>query len=293
MPKSMTGYGRWSGQSAALAQTWEIKSVNGKQLSIRWKMPQFLSMMEQDWEKQVRATAERGRVDIHLHLHLFEAAELAPKLNTGTAQSMLDQLRQLAHTNDDPFELDYSHLLRLPSLWEDPDQAPPQEILDTLQSGLENALMAWNQSREREGRAMLEDVRQRVETVGHWVQTIAERVPSLPQQRFALLKQRAAALLEDQPQGVSPERLHQELALLTDRIDVSEEITRLQTHLQELQRRLATAAPSGRHMDFLLQECFREINTCGNKAQDSEVSRLVVDVKTELEKCREQVQNIE
>lgn len=293
MPKSMTGYGRWNGHSTALAQTWEIKSVNGKQLSLRWKLPPFLCMMEQTWEKHVRAIAERGRVDIHLHLHIFEAAELAPKLNTGTAQSMLDQLRQLAHINDDAFELDYSQLLRLPSLWEDPDQAPPQKIIDDLQHGLEGALEAWNQSREREGQAMVDDVRQRVDTVGQWVQSIAERVPSLPQQRFALLKQRAAALLEDQPQGVSPERLHQELALLTDRIDVSEEVTRLQTHLQELQRRLDTATPSGRHMDFLLQECFREINTCGNKAQDSEVSRLVVDVKTELEKCREQVQNIE
>ncbi|ACV67598.1 YicC/YloC family endoribonuclease [Desulfohalobium retbaense] len=293
MPKSMTGYGRWSGQSAALAQTWEIKSVNGKQLSIRWKMPQFLSMMEQEWEKQVRETAERGRIDIQLHLHIFEAEELSPKLNSWIAQSMLDQLRQLAEANGETPELDYSHLLRMPSLWEEPDQTPPQEILDSLQTGLEMALSAWNDSREREGQAMIADLQNRLETVTNWVERIAERVPTLPEQRFALLKQRAEALLQEQSPSLSQERLHQEFALLTDRIDVSEEITRLQTHLQELQRRFAMETPSGRHMDFVLQECFREINTCGNKAQDSEVSRLVVNVKTELEKCREQVQNIE
>ena len=293
MPKSMTGYGRWSGQNAALAQTWEIKSVNGKQLSIRWKMPQFLSMMEQEWEKQVRETAERGRIDIQLHLHIFEAEELSPKLNSWIAQSMLDQLRQLAEANGDTPELDYSQLLRMPSLWEEPDQTPPQEILDSLQTGLEMALSAWNDSREREGQAMIADLQNRLETVTNWVERIAERVPTLPEQRFALLKQRAEALLQEQSQSLSQERLHQEFALLTDRIDVSEEITRLQTHLQELQRRFAMETPSGRHMDFVLQECFREINTCGNKAQDSEVSRLVVNVKTELEKCREQVQNIE
>jgi uncharacterized protein (TIGR00255 family) len=287
----MTGYGHFSGQDKSLSQTWEIKSVNGKQFSVRWRLPQFLSQMEQDWERLVRKFAERGRIEIYLSLQLFDSHSLAPRLDQTMAQGLLSQLEGLARSRGQSFSPDLDQLLSLPSLWTEPDQGPSPGVLSSLQHGLDKALLAWDQGRRREGQALGRDVASRLDKIQGVAQDIVGRASVLPEQRLGLLKQRVEALLKDQ--SLSQDRFYQELALLTDRLDVSEELTRLKTHLHELQRRLGLDAPNGRHLDFLLQECLREINTCGNKCQDSEVSQLVVEIKTELEKCREQAQNIE
>jgi len=144
-----------------------------------------------------------------------------------------------------------------------------------------------------EGDAMVADLLSRLDTLRDLGDKIAERIPDILEEKKKNLRQRIIDMLESAGADFSEDRMLQEVAHLTDKLDVSEELTRLDAHLERLREVLTAKGDAGKKLDFLLQETFREINTCGNKAQDTTVSRLVVDFKAELERCREQVQNIE
>ena len=290
---SMTGYGRHDGQSEHCSQTWEIRSVNGKQLAIRWKIPSFLASMEAEFEKMVREAASRGRVDIGCTVQIARSKALRVTLNAPLATAMLDKVEELARERGEKFEPDYNRLLHISALWQDLSAEPDPDVLADLTAGLRQALEAWNRSRHREGEALRVDLAQRTSRLVTLLENLRTATESLAPERFASLKERVGLLLDEAGASFDNERMFQELALIADRMDVSEELTRLGTHFVELKRLLDKEQGGGRRLDFLLQECFREINTCGNKAQDTQVSRIVIEIKTELEKCREQVQNLE
>ena len=184
-------------------------------------------------------------------------------------------------------------MLGLSFLWEDAGAEPDEELLAGLESGLAAALADWNESRAREAKALAMDMTSRLIRMDEWVARIEERAPDIKEERFQNVRDRLSELLERAGSELDEGRFLQEITLLADKLDVSEELTRLRAHLDRLRELMAQGGDAGKRLDFTLQECFREINTCGNKIQDAQISRLVVDFKNELEKCREQVQNIE
>ena len=290
---SMTGFGRCLVENGGITQQWEIKSVNSRHLDLKWRLPSSVRSLETRLEKVVRRHASRGRVDISLQLQF--APDMAPALHfdAAAASAMLDSLSLLAEERGDNWTPDYAALLSLPFLWGEAGDEVDEELVRRLEDGLTLALQDWNEARSKEGHALVTDMRARVLRMEEWTELIAQRAPEIKQERADAMRERIADALATLGTELEEGRFLQEITLLSDRLDVSEELTRLQTHLERLRELMESGADAGRRLDFTLQECFREINTCGNKLPDVQLSRLVVDFKNELEKCREQVQNLE
>lgn len=293
MPMSMTGFGRRETTADQFSHVWEIRSVNNRFLDMKWRMPSVLRCLETRFEKVVRKAASRGRVDIALSVETRSAALLGVSLNAAQAGAMLDQLRALASEQGVSFTPDMNRLLSASHLWRDDSAEPDAGLVESLEQGLIAALKDWNESRRVEGRELARDLTARFATMRALAGEIGARVPVVLKDKQAATAERLTALVAQAGLTLSEERLAQEVAVLADRLDVSEELTRLAAHLDRLDEAVAAGGEAGKRLDFLIQEAFREINTCGNKAQDVEVSRLTVDFKVELEKCREQVQNLE
>jgi uncharacterized protein (TIGR00255 family) len=213
--------------------------------------------------------------------------------NETMAKAMFRQMEKLAAARGEIFNLDYNRVLAMPALWRDNGSEPDPGLAESLNKGLEAALRDWVDSRAREGQALVADLTARFATLRELTEKVRERIPDILEAKKDGLRQRITDMLDSANADFSEDRMLQEVAYLTDKLDVSEELTRLDAHLERLAEVLADKDDVGKKLDFLVQETFREINTCGNKAQDTEVSRLVVDFKAELERCREQVQNIE
>jgi uncharacterized protein (TIGR00255 family) len=292
MIRSMTGFGRSLLEEDRWTQTWEVRSVNGRHLDIRWRLPLEARSLEAALEKLVRRHASRGRLEISLYLQMRRQTP-AGAFNEEQADALLEAVSAFAASRGDVFVPDYNRLTSLSFLWEE----SPQELDDALRQGLERglglALEDWNESRVQEARTMEKDLLTRILRMEEWTLRIGERAPDVKEERIALLRERLGEILERHGLAWEEGRFLQEIVLLADKLDVSEELTRLTIHLDRLRELLGQGADAGRKLDFTLQECFREITTCGNKIQDVQVSRLVVDLKNELEKCREQVQNVE
>ncbi len=293
MLKSMTGYGAYRLQDENCVQEWEIKSVNGKQLSLRWRLPAFLRSCEPMWEQHVRRVAERGRIDISLQVTFLQPDLLPVHLDQNLALAMLQQLGELVEKQGHSWEPDYASLLSIPSLWQESSLFKLDAQGERFRQGLDRVLEEWDGFRQREGQALALDLTQRTQQLEHWVQQLGGQTQGLADDRFQVLRERVTKLLSSEGADLDEQRLLQELAVLADRLDVSEEITRLRTHIQTLEDLIQKQKAGGRKLDFLLQECFREINTLGNKVQNTHISQVIVDFKAELEKCREQVQNLE
>ena len=253
MLRSMTGFGRCVMEDADWTQTWEIRSVNNRHLDLKWRLPLQARGLESRLERVVRRFAARGRMEITLTLQQRGAAANL-RFDAAQASAMLDQVAALADLHGDTFEPDYNALFAIPTLWERESEDGDDEMEERLEEGL---------------------------------------IAALEDERFAVLRERLSEALAAVNGELEEGRFLQEMVVLSDKLDVSEELTRLHAHLERLRDLLEIGTDAGRRLDFTLQECFREIATCGNKIQDAQTSRLVVDFKNELEKCREQVQNLE
>ena len=293
MPRSMTGYGRSEIQEDGWTQSWEIRSVNHRHLDVRWRLPLCARPLEAAFEKALRSQSERGRIEVYLNLSINRRDLIAQSLNKPLAEAMLEQVEDLAERRGHEFAPDYMRLLSMSHLWEESGGEPNPELAESLEQGLLEAVENWNVFRETEGRALKKDLSMRLIRLEEWLEGLKDRTPEVKKEKAEALEDRIRKFVEEQSIELENSRLVQEVAYLTDRLDVSEELVRLSAHLEQISSVLEQEGGIGKRLDFLLQECFREINTCGNKAQDSRVSRLVVDFKSELEKCREQVQNIE
>ena len=293
MPHSMTGFGRCITEDEKLIQQWEIRSVNSRHLDLKWRLPMAARSLETQLEKVVRRFAQRGRVEISLNLKRVGGAQATADFDAQQAAAMLDELARFAQSRDDAFVPDYTVLLGLPMLWGDSSIEADEDLPARLEEGLTRALHDWNEARAREGRALVTDLHSRILRMEEWLARIEERAPAVKEERLQQLRERLNESLQTLDTELDESRFLQEIVILCDKLDVSEELTRLRTHLERLRELLDTVTDAGRRLDFTLQECFREISTCGSKAQDVQLSRLVADWKNELEKCREQVQNLE
>ncbi|MEZ0576242.1 YicC/YloC family endoribonuclease [Halodesulfovibrio aestuarii] len=293
MLKSMTGYGRCTHEGDGFTMTWEVRSVNSRHLDLKWRLPMLARSLETRFEKTVRKFGQRGRVEITLNLQIQRAELQAVSFNNAQASAMLDELAKFANERGDDFAPDYTRMLGMSFLWEDSNKEPEKEFAQTLVEGLELALADWNEARATEATALSADMLERTGRMRDWVETITERAPQIKEERFATLRDRLTEVLARVESELEEQRFLQEITVLSDKLDVSEEITRLNAHLERLEELIKGGGEAGKRLDFTLQECFREVNTCGNKIQDQHIARIIVDFKNELEKCREQVQNLE
>jgi len=293
MLRSMTGYGRSTHEGDGFTMTWEIRSVNSRHLDIKWRLPMLARSLETRFEKSVRKFGQRGRVEISLNLQVQRAELQAVSFNTAQASAMLDELTRFAGERGHNFAPDYTRMLGMSFLWEDSNKEPEKEFAATLVEGLELALADWNKARATEAIALADDMLERTGRMHEWVTTITERAPQIKEERFDTLRDRLNEVLARVESELEEQRFLQEITVLSDKLDVSEEITRLNAHIDRLEELIKGGGEAGKRLDFTLQECFREVNTCGNKIQDQNISRIIVDFKNELEKCREQVQNLE
>jgi len=289
----MTGFGRCVTEDEKFFQQWEIRSVNSRHLDLKWRLPMVARGLETRLEKVVRRFAQRGRVEISLNLKRVNKVQSTADFDAQQAAAMLDALAGFARNRGDGFAPDYNVLLGLSALWGDNSAEADEELRARLEAGLDTALRDWNEARAHEGRALAADLHSRILRMEEWLARIEERAPDVKEDRRRQVRERLQESLQSLNAELDESRFLQEIVILCDKLDVSEELTRLRTHLERLRELLDADADVGRRLDFTLQECFREIATCGNKAQDVRLSRLAVDVKNELEKCREQVQNLE
>ncbi len=295
--KSMTGFGRTVLNDEKYAIVVEVRSVNGKILDIKWRLPSLIRHFESNFDKIVRQYASRGRVDITISLQCLEKSEDL-NFDHNRAKNMLQIVTDFAKSENADFSPDYNRLFSISSLWnssEDEANAEKtnEDLLIILQNALKSALTDWNSSRQIEAQSLGQDLQKRFQNMQNWLKQIEEKAPIIKEQRFVSVKERLQEVLLSLDSSLDETRFLQEMVILSDKLDVSEEVARLYSHFERLDSLLADGEEIGRKLDFTLQECFREINTCGNKIQDAKISILVVDFKNELEKCREQVQNLE
>ncbi len=288
----MTGYGRAEIRTDSLNLTVEITSVNRKQSDIVVNLPRDYSAKEIEARKIIANRVSRGRVQAVVRVEQLAAEEGQLLVDHALAQRYAAALRKLSTDLQLVGELSLTELLRAPGIFSNGDAAAKvEENWPMLARGLEEALVNLEESRQREGLHLKEDLEQRLAQLKTLLQGITTAAPSVTiQARENLQKRLAEANL---PLPLDDERLVKEIAIFADRSDITEEITRLGGHLTEFARLLAHKEPQGRAMDFLIQEMNRELNTMGAKANHAGIAHLVVAGKTEVERIREQVQNVE
>lgn len=294
MTKSMTGYGSAAVQTdTGRSYSVEVKSVNHRYCDVNLKLPNKLSFLEQDLKKQVKDRFERGRFDIYIALDEFGQEARQVTFDTTLAAQYLQKLRELGEQLGLEPRIDLLSLIRLPEVLKveqaDLDQ---EEARQQLTKTLTDALANLEQMRVHEGQVLEQDIVTNLERIRSIVALIQGLAQQTPAQYKAALEERIKRLT-DGVGDIDHDRLAQEIVFFCDKIDVSEELTRLNGHIDHFLVLCRSAETAGRKLDFLIQEMNREINTIGSKANHAEIARHVVEVKAILERIREQVQNIE
>lgn len=287
----MTGYGRGTGRNGDLSIIVELNAVNRKGLDVSASLPRDWLGMERVLCDQVRKAVSRGKVSILLRVEKSDSSA-GLTWDDIAVQSSLDRLKALAAKTGVDFKPDADALLRLVGLMDNTSGLPDWEsAMPVVEPAFREALDAFLAMRATEGAALVDDMRARIEQLRGWTKAISEiSAGTVPRFREQLLERLQKASLE---LDISDERVLKEIALFADRCDIAEEQTRLDSHLSQFEAALGADDAIGRKLDFLCQEIFREINTIGSKANNIEITRHVIEMKNELERIREQVQNVE
>ncbi|HEV3272652.1 MAG TPA: YicC/YloC family endoribonuclease [Candidatus Methylacidiphilales bacterium] len=287
----MTGYGRGTAMLEGRQIAVELSSVNRKQAEIALSLPRALLELEPRVRDEINAHISRGRLTVAVGLHAKGGGK-SGAMNLAAAKAYRNQLKALRKTLKLDGEITLDQVLRGPGVVDSEDtEIATETAWPALKKALKGALEQFVKMRKAEGESLAADLRKRVLAIQKSVKTIGVLAPKvMDHHRVALLDRAAKAGLEIE---ASDERLLKEIVFFADRSDISEELTRLRSHLDQFFGELGKDEPVGRTLDFLLQEMFRETNTIGNKANFLAISRIIVGMKTELEKLREQVQNIE
>ncbi len=288
----MTGFGAGRGEAAGEALTVELRSVNGKFCEVKPRLPRELSSLETELVKTVKARLHRGVVDVFVRRETASARGLSPQVDLVLAAAYAKALRALKSElglAGEPSIQDLAQMQGVISLGE--SAADPAAMGTALQAALLQALEALEEMRQREGEALGRDLLARLLTIEKGVQAIAQLAPTQVEAARVRLDARIVELTRGIP--LDPARLAQEVALIADRTDVAEELTRLASHLEQARGLVTADVPAGRKLEFLVQEVNREINTIGSKSQHAAIAAQVVDLKAELERVREQIQNVE
>lgn len=292
--KSMTGYGRGECAQDGFKVTVELTSVNRKQSEISVYLPRELEALESRVRDEVNRQISRGRLTVKVSLHAADGSLPGRvRLNAPLAKAYTRELNRLAKELKlaGPVTLDV--VVRAPGVLQTDDEVTDAEAFwPAVEKALRKGLSALVQMREREGAHLLKDLQKRVGIIRKSVERVQKQAPEVLKRYQEQLRERVRNAGLEMP-AVDDERLLKEIVYFADRSDISEELTRLQSHFQQFEDCVKSKEPVGRTLDFLTQEMNREVNTIGSKANDSLISREVVVLKAELEKFREQVQNVE
>jgi uncharacterized protein (TIGR00255 family) len=290
--QSMTGYGRSEVQNAQLHLVVEARSVNHRYLDIALRYPRLYAPLEARMKQLVGTHFARGRLDIKIVEQTGSAGHRALSLDHELARQYYAALQQLQETLGLPGTIDLPMLLNLRDLLTVEETSEDvEEMWDFIAGGMEEALQALKQMRQQEGAFLGRDLQERLQSIAHHLVEVRARVPLVVIEYRQRLEQRVQELF--QQVALDPERVAQEAILLAERADISEELLRLESHLHACEQLLTSSGAVGRKIEFLLQEIHREVNTIAAKSNDATISQRVVDIKTELERMREQIQNVE
>ena len=292
MIKSMTGYGRNECAVHGRTLTVEVKSVNNRYLDCNVRLPRVYSCAEDGIQRRVKNTISRGKVDVYINVEHTSEAAVSVTLNQSVAAGYLTAIRSMAEHFQLPGEVTVELLSRFPDVFQ-VDKVPEdlEELTADLHQVTEAALTDFDAMRAREGDKLAEDLLSRLETLEQYTGQVEERSPQTVAAYRDKLTAKLREVLEDRQ--LDEGRILTEAAIFADKVAVDEETVRLRSHLDQFRTMLAEGSPVGRKLDFLIQEMNRETNTIGSKCNDLEISTIVVNMKAEIEKIREQVQNIE
>lgn len=292
MIKSMTGYGRACRGFEGREVTVEVRSVNNRYLDCNVKLPRVYSYAEDRIKQYVKEHVTRGKVDVYITVSNTSGEDVQITLNQPVLEGYLNAMRRIASEYQIRDDISVHTLSGLPDIFlvEKPqidEEARAAEILEVLEAALEQ----YDAMREKEGTAMKRDLLNRRQVILQFVEQVEQRSPITLAEYQARLSAKMQEVLS--ATTIDESRILTEAAIFADKIAVDEETVRLRSHLDQLSDMMSAGGPIGRKLDFLLQEMNREANTIGSKGTDLQQARTVVDIKAELEKIREQVQNIE
>lgn len=291
MMKSMTGFGRGTYEKEGRNYSIDIKSVNHKYSDISIRMPKFLNPFEDKIRKRMAECISRGKIDVFVNLEDNSQTGNRFHFNIELAKEYVNGLKELAQETGVPYEVNIMNVAQMPEILKIEEQEKEDLIVQELMIALEEALQNFLQMRACEGQKLVEDIQKRMKVVQQKVLEIEKYAGKVVPEYRQKLEARIKELLDTTV--VDENRLAQEIVIFSDKSSIEEELTRLKSHIAQVEQLMKQSSPIGKKFDFLIQEMNREINTIGSKANCLEITDDVIDVKTELENIREQVQNIE
>ncbi len=292
MVKSMTGYGRAVEMVNGREFTVEVRSVNNRYLDCTVKLPRVLNFGEDAVKQAVKATVSRGKVDVFITLRSEDAADVKVTLNKPMVEGYLAAMDQMAQLYGVRNDVSTAVLSRMPDVFTvEKPEVNEEQLLADLMTVVNQALRNYDAMRCVEGKALENDLRSRGQTIADLVSQVEAGSPQTVADYRARLENKMKEVLASTT--IDESRILTEAAIFADKVAVDEETVRLRSHLQQMDQMLCSGGAIGRKLDFLLQEMNRESNTIGSKCSDVRLARIVVEIKAELEKIREQTQNIE
>ena len=294
MVKSMTGFGRGEYTDGKRNVTAEIRTVNHRYADITVKMPKRYSFAEETVKSLVKEKIRRGKAEVSIIFENLTETDVTVRLNTPVAEQYLKNLKELQETYGLAGEIDVKLIASMPDVLRAvPDVEDEDEITAAVSEAVRQAAAANDAMRQVEGQRLAEDLLKRGELVRSIVDRIGERAPLVAQEYVQKLNDRISELLDGEAE-IPADRILTEAAIFADKANITEELVRLDSHMKQLAQILnGSEGPVGKKLDFLVQEMNREANTIGSKANDLEITSCMLEAKSEIEKIREQVQNIE
>jgi uncharacterized protein (TIGR00255 family) len=292
MLKSMTGFGAGRARVGDEEVSVELRSLNHKFCEVKARLPRELAALEPVLSKQVKDRLARGSVELLVKRQAATASGNVPTVDLALAREYVRAFRELAKELGLVGDIAWSQVANQPGVVRLEEKGVDLESATrACQSALDQALAALEKMRQVEGEAIHKDLDERMRLLEGWSREVAQLAPRAVLDYQQRLTDRVAELARGV--SVDPQRLAQEVALFAERTDIAEEVTRLASHLEQFRALMASSEPAGRRMDFLVQEMHREVNTTGSKSQHADISARVVSMKAEVERIREQVQNVE
>ncbi|MBQ3161675.1 MAG: YicC family protein [Oscillospiraceae bacterium] len=292
MIKSMTGYGRGQQIIDGREITVEIKSVNHRYFEFSARVPRAYGYLEEKLKSFVQNKVSRGKVDVGVTIFNIEGKDAQIEVNQSIAVGYIDALRKANETIGLTDDLALSQLIRLPDIFNVVKTTEDEEVIwNIVKTVAEEAVNNFVSMRETEGQKMKDDIKSRLSYISELVAKVEKRSPMVTDAYRERLYNKISEILNDKK--IDEQRILTEAAIFSEKTAVDEETVRLKSHIQQFTELLDTKEAVGRKLDFLIQEFNRESNTIGSKAQDVEITRIVVELKSEIEKIREQIQNIE
>jgi len=288
----MTGYGGAKGTSGKLEISVEIKSVNNRYLDCNIKLPRVFASLEETFKALVHENISRGKVDVYISIDSSNTDDIEIRINQPLVKAYVTALRTIAWDNELSSDIRVADLTRFPDILQAEKREIDTEEFGSAVSGvLKSALADLNDMRKREGEKLCGDMSLRLDEIERLTAQAAELSPKSIEEYRKKLEARMQEIL--QSANIDEARILTEAAIFADKVSISEETVRLNSHISQLREMLKSNEPVGRKIDFLVQEFNREANTIGAKGNDTEMSKIIVDLKAEIEKIREQAQNIE